>query len=58
MCDLDTTGASSIFKIIRNVTDFVRMLLTFDLSGEENTVRLKWNWSRSVRITEPELLNL
>ena len=31
MCDLDDTGESSIFKIIRNASVLSRMLTTFDL---------------------------
>ena len=29
-CDLDSTGVSSIFKIIRNAATLARMLPTFD----------------------------
>ena len=45
VCDLDDTGTSSIFKIIRNTTVLVRMLPSFDLICEEKSVRRKWNWS-------------
>jgi hypothetical protein len=34
-CDLETTGPSSIFKVIRSVTS-VRMLMTLDLNCEDN----------------------
>ena len=40
VCDLDVSGASSIFKIIRNVTTLTKMFPTFDLNCEENTTRL------------------
>ena len=45
MCDLDDTGVTSIFKIIRNVGALTRMLSTFDLRCEEKTEWRKWNWS-------------
>ena len=35
-CDLDATGAPSIFNIIRSAAALARMLPTFDLSCEEN----------------------
>jgi hypothetical protein len=35
-CDLESTGVSSIFKLIRKTTDLVRMLSTLNLSCEEN----------------------
>ena len=40
MCDLDTTGVPSIFKVILSDTGVERMLSTFDLNCEENTARL------------------
>ena len=36
MCDLDATGAPSIFNVIRTAAALARMLPTFDLSCEEN----------------------
>ena len=45
MCDLDVTGEPSIFSVIHSAAALVRMLPTFDLNCEENTARLKWNWS-------------
>ena len=36
MCDLDTTGAPSIFKVILSPSAVTRMLPTFDLSCEES----------------------
>ena len=44
-CDLDVTGAPSIFKVIRNVVVLTRMLPTLDLNWEEKAARRKWNWS-------------
>ena len=35
----------SIFNVIRSAAALTIMLSTFDLICEENTVRLKWNWS-------------
>ena len=46
-CDLDVTGATSIFNVIHSDAALTRMLPTFDLSCEENVTRLEWNWSRS-----------
>jgi hypothetical protein len=37
-CDLEVTGVSSIFKLIRSDPVLVRMLPTVDLSCEENNV--------------------
>ena len=37
--DLEGIGDSSISRVIRNTTVLVRMLPTFDLTCEENTVR-------------------
>ncbi len=45
VCDLDVTGAPSIFSVIHSPAALTRMLSIFDLSCEENTVHLKWNWS-------------
>ena len=44
MCDLDTTGASSTFRVILSAAALVRMLPTLELSCEEKATRLKWNW--------------
>ena len=42
MCDLESIGDPSMFKIILSVASLVRMLRpTFDLSGEENAERRK-----------------
>ena len=37
MCDLDTTGAPSIFKIIRSAAALARIFPILDLNCEENT---------------------
>ena len=44
VCDLDTTGETSIFSVILSAAVLERMLPTFDLSCEENVVCLKWKW--------------
>ena len=46
MCDLESLGTPSTLRVIHNTVVLVRMLSTFDLRCEENTVHLKWNWSQ------------
>ena len=36
MCDLDTTGTPSIFKIISSISTLSRILPIFDFNWEEN----------------------
>jgi len=36
VCDLEAIGALSMFRLIREATTLSRMLLTLDLSCEEN----------------------
>ena len=43
MCDLDTTGASSTFRVILSAAALPRILPTLDLRFEEKAVCLKWN---------------
>ncbi len=43
MCDRDSVGVSSIFKVIRNDGTLDRMFPTYDLSCEDTTARWKWN---------------
>ncbi len=42
-CDLETVGTPSILRVIHKSGDLTRMMSTFDLMCEENTVCLKWN---------------
>ncbi len=42
VCDRDTIGVPSIFKVIRNVTVLTRMLSTLPFNCVENTVWWKW----------------
>ncbi len=45
VCDLDATGAPSTLRVILSAVGLARMFPTLDRNCEENTVRLKWNWS-------------
>ncbi len=39
MCDLEAIGDPSMFNVIRSVAALARMLLTLDLSCQENAAR-------------------
>ena len=56
MSDLETTGVSSIFIVIRSAATLVRMLPNLDLSCEEKTTR--WQWNSHWLIVQAELLKL
>jgi hypothetical protein len=42
VCDLETIGAPSMFKLICKSAALARMWPTFDLNCEENATRRKW----------------